>query len=105
MSGDPEYAKFYEDNPDTRWRRHNEAAVLNPDRFCKHTARRAEMQFSGDWTALAIAGILRCDIKHYEMPICLLVDAEPTANLSLRPLRSLSMQRRISLNVWTEAQH
>ena len=55
MSGGPEYAKFYEDNPETRWRRHSEAAVLNPERFCKHIARRAEMQFSGDWTALPIA--------------------------------------------------
>ena len=51
----PEYCKFYEDHPDSRWRRHDEAAVLTPDRLCKFVARRAEMQFSGHWTALPIA--------------------------------------------------
>ena len=30
MSGGPEYAKFYEEELESRWRRHSDAAVLNP---------------------------------------------------------------------------
>jgi hypothetical protein len=55
MSGGPEYAKWYSDQPAERWRRQKDAAVLNPDRYCKNIARRAEMQFAGHWTALPIA--------------------------------------------------
>ena len=55
MSGGPEYAKWYSDRPAERWRRQKDTAVLNPDRYCKNIARRAEMQFSGHWTALPIA--------------------------------------------------
>ena len=55
MSGGPEYAKMYSELHEERWRRHKDAAVLNPDRYCKNVARRAGMQFSGHWTALPIA--------------------------------------------------
>jgi hypothetical protein len=55
MSGGPEYANWYADVPAERWRRHKDAAVLDPDRYCKNVARRAEMQFGGHWTALPIA--------------------------------------------------
>jgi hypothetical protein len=55
MSGGPEYANWYTEVPEERWRRHKDAAVLDPDRYCKNVARRAEMQFGGHWTALPIA--------------------------------------------------
>ena len=55
MSGGPEYAKWYTEVVEERWRRHEDAAVLDPDRYCQNVARRAEMQFVGSWTALPIA--------------------------------------------------
>ena len=55
MNGGPEYAKMYSELPAERWRRHKDAAVLNPDRYCKNVTRRAEMQFSSHWTALPIS--------------------------------------------------
>ena len=55
MSGGPEYPRFFEEGVGERWRRCDSAAVLDPMRYCKHQARRAEMQFASDWTALPIA--------------------------------------------------
>ena len=55
MNDGPKYAKMYSELPEERWRCHKDAAALNPDRYCKNVARRAEMQFSSHWTALPIS--------------------------------------------------
>jgi hypothetical protein len=55
MAGGPEYPRFYSDEPETRWRRHPKAAVLDPDRFCKSVARNCLMQMASHWTTLPIA--------------------------------------------------
>ena len=86
MSGGPEYAKMYSEMPEERWRRHTDAAVLKPDRYCKNVARRAEMQCCGHWTALPIARNLL--VPQYEMHTCLLEGVEVTASPSWRPPRS-----------------
>ena len=60
MAGGPEYPRFYTDEPETRWRRHAKAAVLDPDRFCKSVARNCLMQMAGHWTTLPIARSQQC---------------------------------------------
>ena len=54
-SGGPEYPQFYSDAPAERWRRHERAAYLNPQRYCRNIARNCLMQMSNNWTTLPIA--------------------------------------------------
>jgi hypothetical protein len=56
-SGGPEYPQFYSDAPAERWRwrRHENAACLNPQRYCRNIARNSLMQMSNNWTTLPIA--------------------------------------------------
>lgn len=57
-SGGPEYPQFYSDAPAERWRRHENAAYSDPQRYCKNIARNCLMQMSNNWTTLPIARCL-----------------------------------------------
>jgi hypothetical protein len=51
-SGGPEYPQFYSDAPAVRWRRHERAAYLNTQRYCRNIARNCLMQMANNWTTL-----------------------------------------------------
>ena len=64
-AGGPECTRFYSDEPESRWRRHDKAALLTPDRYCKSIARSSMIQMAGRWTTLPIARNLA--VRHYAL--------------------------------------